>query len=175
METPEPLCPLRAQKCASNAVLKWRPAATDRTEVLALACTECGRTCDPRIDFCPTCGAETAIEDPAQPIAPGSYHFDTALPGAAAVGTLDRARERMIALRQQQALLEGHEPASAQVLGAEFDAEMQMRHVDLQARGAEIMQGSFAHGPGTSGRWEANPFGLSGRLVRGYRHWRHKR
>jgi hypothetical protein len=23
--------------------------------------------------------------------------------------------------------------------------------------------------------WEANPDGLSGRLVRGYRHWRHKR
>lgn len=24
-------------------------------------------------------------------------------------------------------------------------------------------------------RWEANPAGLSGRVIRGYRHWRHKR
>jgi hypothetical protein len=81
----------------------------------------------------------------------------------------------MIALRQQQALLEGREPPSAQLLGAEFDAELEVRQIELRARGAEIMEESFAHGPGTSGRWEANPFGLSGRLVRGYRHWRHKR
>lgn len=81
----------------------------------------------------------------------------------------------MIALRQQQALLEGRDPPPATQLGSEFDYEQEMRKIELEARGAEIMRETFASGPGTSGQWEANPFGLSGRLIRGYRHWRSKR
>jgi hypothetical protein len=81
----------------------------------------------------------------------------------------------MIALRQQQALHEGRDPPDAVQLGSEFDHEQAMRKLELEARGAEIMRETFANGPGTSGRWEANPFGVSGRVIRGYRHWRNKR
>jgi len=42
--------------------------------------------------------------------------------------------------------------------------------LDTEAIHAHFMTRAFEKQP-----WEANPEGLSGRLVRGYRHWRHKR
>lgn len=125
--------------------------------------------------FCPSCGGTSATEDQANPIPAGGYHFDVGPAGVEETQTLERARERMIALRQQHALLEGRDPPDALQLGSEFDHEQAMRKVELEARGAEVMRETFARGPGTSGRWEANPFGLSGRVIRGYRHWRNKR
>jgi hypothetical protein len=143
--------------------------------VFALQCTECGRRRDPRVTFCPSCGGTEGIEDQTSPIPPGGHHFDAGQVSIGVPQTSERARERMIALRQQQALLEGRNPPDPALLGSAFDYEQEMRKAELEARGAEIMRDTFSNGPGTSGRWEANPFGVSGRLIRGYRHWRNKR
>ena len=141
------------------------------TGVFALQCMECGQRRDPRVAFCPSCGGSSATEDPANPVPEGGYHYEVRPFATEDPHAPVKLRERMIALRQQQALLEGRDPPDAAQLGSELDFEQEMRKIELNARLEEAM----ANGPGTSGRWEANPYGLSGRVVRGYRHWRNKR
>lgn len=48
------------------------------------------------------------------------------------------------------------------------------QEVALPKREQELRMIAF-YGVGSPSNWEANPSGVSGRLVRGYRHWRHKR
>lgn len=48
--------------------------------------------------------------------------------------------------------------------------------VETSMRGIEASQRLIlGQPPLPPRRWEADPAGLSGRLIRGYRHWRHKR
>jgi hypothetical protein len=65
---------------------------------------------------------------------------------------------------------------------AQGAAEMRVRMADMNSRRAEFERRHaefVAEHPGLEseieGRWQANPTGLSGRLIRGYRHWRYKR
>lgn len=78
-------------------------------------------------------------------------------------------QRKRVALKQRLALLEGKDIPPAFVIEGELEEEEIDRKQDrAQDRQLEAMW------LGTPG-WEANPNGLSGRMIRGYRDWRHKR
>lgn len=136
-------------------------------------CETCGRKRDPRITYCSQCGGQAAAEDQTVTIGNGDAYSDIDWDIANGHRPMDslKLREKRIALIQERALLNGLEPPPPETAAMEIDAEDARYQAEFRAR----MQHHLDHGPGTSGQWEANPFGLSGRVIRGYRHWRNKR
>jgi hypothetical protein len=145
-------------------------ATGDPAALVVLRCDTCNQRRDSRVEVCKNCGGSAATVDPDAPRA-GSVILSTddVLDVPATPGLLV---ERMVALRQEQAILDGAEmPPSAALLRQELEGEQSRWREELNAK----LQAKRTTGPYSTGKWEANPLGLSGRVIRGYRHWRRKR
>jgi hypothetical protein len=148
------------------------------TYVVSL-CMRCGLKRDRRLDFCEVCGGGQStsreVEIPA-PRFPPDVYYDVDYPyetGPFAERSLSVSELRNVgaAIRQKIALRKGETLSAEEALRLTDEA-----HQGPMSPEAAAMVSAFMRtGPGSSGKWEANPFGLSGRVVRGYRHWRHKR
>lgn len=143
---------------------------SDPAALMVLRCDSCNQRRDSRIEVCKNCGGSAATIDPDAPRAGGViFSTDDVLDVPATPGLLV---ERMVALRQERAILDGAEmPPSAALLRQELEGERSQWREELNAK----LQAQRTTGPYSTGKWEANPFGLSGRVIRGYRHWRRKR
>lgn len=138
-------------------------------------CRRCGYRRDFRIDFCENCGADNTDSDETHVIVPSTtdIYYDSETPrGSWPLGDEDGVN-RIAAHKQSIALLEGNSISAEEALR---DAELAValetaRRPTLNERVQEVWE----TGPMSTRGWEANPFGLSGRLIRGYKHWRHKR
>jgi uncharacterized protein DUF2510 len=145
--------------------------ANDPAADAVLRCDTCNQRRHSRVEVCKNCGRTTAAVDPDIPN-DGGVHYPTDdvldVPK-----TLDSLLEMKVALAQEKAILDGAgSPPSAALLRPMVQQEADNRALMLKA---DLAQESVLSGPYSTGKWEANPFGLSGRVIRGYRHWRRKR
>lgn len=148
----------------------------------AFKCESCGRRRDPEVAYCAQCGSEDAKEDRDHPVAPGS-RFVADLPedGEPPEYMTDAGIRRRIGGLQENAIRLGRptpdvESATPDAIALERSNRIASRRPDLSLPGAQspdIQLGALTTPYIHTGL--GNPAGLSGRITRGYRHWRHKR
>lgn len=141
------------------------------TDLRVLRCDACNKRRHSRVEACGNCGRTAATTDPNIPNDGGVFYPTCDVLDVPQ--TLESLLEAKVALTQERAILDGSEsPPSAAILRPMFQQEVEDKRLQLKA---DLAQVSTQGGPYSTGKWEANPFGLSGRVIRGYRHWRRKR
>lgn len=146
-----------------------------------LRCTTCNQRRDSRVEICKNCGGTTAEPDPDTPHHGGIIFMTEDVVDIPLPHDLEQRAslltEQRVALAQEGAILHGAQtPPSADVLREQIIKQDAVERAQLREDiGARVHETMTTTGPGSSGKWEANSFGLSGRVIRGYRHWRGKR
>jgi Protein of unknown function (DUF2510) len=137
-----------------------------------LRCTACNQRRDYRVSYCPNCGERESAADPDTPLTGGGWYVTDDVSSYSGVGRID---ERYIAIIQQAALREGRTPPPEATARQQAEARREHIRQEHRDRMDQAALERLQTGPYSTGNWEANPHGLSGRMIRGYRHWRRKR